>query len=170
MFLTMAVLAIPLMLITWFFQSAGSDEPVVPEVDWQSAVADAKASKAFDVREPAALPAGWRATKARWMEPGQPGTNGDPVPGHTLELGFLSDDQMHFALNQTLSPSGPYVTRVSREGYENGTVEVNGTTWKHYISPDERTHSLVLLDGKVTRMVVSDAGVERLKEFAGLLK
>lgn len=169
MLLTMAVFMVPLALIVWFFQSAGQQQPQVPEVDWQAAVAQAREAKAFSVREPAALPAGWRATKAQWLPAGQVDQSGNPVTAATLELGFLSEDDVHFALDQTTAPSRPYVARVSRQGLEVGPVEVNGTAWTHYLSPDERTHSLVLVEGPVTRVVSSDAGLDRLVDFAGLL-
>ena len=169
MFLTMAVFMIPLALIVWFFQSAGQDRPTVPDADWKGAVAQARASKAFEVMAPKELPAGWQATKASWLKPGQNDASGRGVQGETLELGFLSDDEKYFALNQTVAPSAPYITRATREGYEEGIVQVDGKPWKHYISKDGRTHSLVQVEGKLTRIASSDAGVERIQQFLAVM-
>lgn len=169
MFFTMAVFCIPLVLITWMFQRAGQQEPQVPEVDWQAVVVQADGARQFDVLRPTALPAGWRATKARWLEPGQADGNGNASAGYTLELGFISEDDQYFALNQTTAPSAPFVKRVSRDGREQGQVDVEGRQWTHYQSADGRTHALVLVEGKVSRIVASDAGVERLRQFASLL-
>lgn len=170
MFFTMAVFAIPLALIVWFFQSAGQPAPQVPEADWKSAVARATKAKSFPVMAPAdPLPEGWRATKARWLEKGQPDGKNSVAAGDTLELGFLSPDDEYFALNQTIAPTAPYVTKVTRQGWEAGFQKVGDKTWTEYQSADDRTHSLGLVEGRVTTVVVSDADVEKLKRFAAML-
>lgn len=168
MVLTMLVFMVPILLITWFFQRV-PDEPPIEEVAWTPVVEQAVAAKQFPVVTLAALPEGWRATKARWMTTGQQGPNGDPVAAPTLELGFLSTDGQHFALNQTIAPHAVYLDRVTRQGTEWGTVTVNGQTWQHWVSADERTHSLVFREGTLTRVLVSDAGKDRLVEIAGML-
>lgn len=169
MFLTIAVLMLPVLLITWFFTRT-PDEPPIKEVDWETAVTRAKQADRFDVLTLAALPAGWRATKAVWADLGERLPSGDVSPGATLELGFLSDDERYFAINQTLAPAAPYLTRVTREGTKRDQVEIAGTTWDHYVSADGRTHALVQRQGGLTRALVSDAGRERLVDVAGMLK
>ncbi|MGA4670906.1 DUF4245 domain-containing protein [Propionibacteriaceae bacterium Y1923] len=167
---TIIVLMVPVLLITWFF-TRDPEEPPVTSVDWQSVVAQAQQADEFEVQTLKALPAGWTATKAVWVETGQVLPSGDPAGGPTLELGFLADHQVYFAINQTSAPAAPYLVHVTREGTPVGPVEAAGREWQHYLSADRRTHSLVhTSDAGVTTVLVSDAGVERLSEVAGLLE
>lgn len=169
MFLTIIVLMVPVLLITWLF-TRDPDQPPVSQVDWQTAVSQAKQSGEFDVQTLKELPAGWSATKAAWVETGGSLPSGDPAGGPTLELGFLSADQVYFAINQTTAPAPPYLVHVTREGSPVETLDAAGKQWQHYVSADRRTHSLVhTTDAGVTIVLVSDAGVERLAEVAGLL-
>ena len=169
MFLTRLVLMVPLVLITWFF-TRDPEEPPVQSVDWQAAVAEAQQATDFPVNTIKVLPAGWMATKAAWVPTGEVLPSGATAGGSTLELGFLSENQTYFAVNQTMAPRGPYLGHVTRDGRKIDTVEAAGRTWDHYVSDDQRTHSLVLTtEAGLTIVLVSDAGVERLSEVAGLL-
>lgn len=169
MFLTILVLMVPLVLITWFF-TRDPEQPPVQSVDWQAAVVQAQQADDFPVNTLKALPAGWMATKAAWVPTGEVLPSGATAGGSTLELGFLSENQTYFAVNQTMAPKGPYLGHVTREGAAVGTVEAAGLQWQHYVSADQRTHSLVRTTaGGLTIVLVSDAGVERLREVAGLL-
>jgi len=62
-----------------------------------------------------------------------------------------------------------FVDDVTRQGYADGQSAVGGQTWVRYISPDERTRSLVLTSPKVTTIVVGDTTYEALEAFAGTL-
>lgn len=169
MFLTILVLMVPVVLITWFF-TRDPDAPPVQSVDWQAAVVQAQTADEFEVLTLKALPAGWTATKAASVKTGEVLPSGQLAGGPTLELGFLSENQTYFAVNQTLAPKGPYLLHVTREGNKLDVVETAGKKWDHYVSPDQRTHSLVhTTDAGLTIVLVSDAGVERLSEVAGLL-
>ena len=170
MFLTMAVLMLPVILLVVWTQGRTPDlEPEVPTQNWEAAVRKAVRANEFEVLAPPALPAGWRATKARWMVPGESGPQGDPVPAPTLELGFLGPENTYVALNETIGPKGPYLERVSRSGIEEGKLNIEGTSWVHLVTSDGRTHTLHRSDGQRTVALVSDAGVEVLVMFAGLL-
>lgn len=169
MLLTIIVLMVPVLLITWFFTREPDADPVTA-VDWQAAVTSAQQVDGFDVHTLKAVPAGWVATKAVFVKTGEILPSGDPAGGPTLELGFLSQDQNYFAINQTTAVAAPYLVHVTREGVPVGEVEAAGSTWKHYQSADGRTHSLVTTDETgLTVVLVSDAGVDRLVELAGLL-
>ena len=170
MFLTILVLMIPVLLVTWFF-TRDPEEPPVESVDWQSVIAEAQKADEFAITTIPALPEGWRATKAVWVETGEPLPSGDPAAGPTLELGFLSEDELYFAVNQTPSATAGYLGHVTRAGNKIGQVDMGGRQWDHFVSPDQRTHSLVHQrpDG-VSLVLVSDAGLERLSQVAGLLQ
>lgn len=169
MILTILVLMVPLVLITWFFTKDPEDPPVTP-VNWQAAVADARKDANFPVNTLKVLPAGWVATKAEWIPTGEVLPSGGTAGGSTLELGFLTENQTYFAVNQTMAPKGPYLGHVTREGTSVGTVDAAGKKWEHFVSADQRTHSLVhTTDAGLTIVLVSDAGVQRLTELAGLL-
>ncbi|MGD7732813.1 DUF4245 domain-containing protein [Propionibacteriaceae bacterium G57] len=168
MFLTVAVLMVPVLLITWFF-TRDPEQPPIVDVPWQSTVQTAKTEAGFPVQTLVALPAGWRATKATFVKQGEQLPSGNPADAPTLELGFLSDDEMYFAVNQTSSTSSSYRQQVTRDGIKLDPVKVGDVTWDHYQSPNDRTHSLVRTEGGVTTLLVSDAGVDRLVQLAGML-
>ena len=169
MFLTILVLMVPVLLVTWFF-TRDPEQPPVVAVDWQRVMTQAQQAEGFDVQTLKAVPAGWTATKAVWVETGELLPSGRTAGGPTLELGFLSENQTYYAINQTMSPAGPYLGHVTREGRKLDSVEAASRTWDHYVSDDQRTHSLVhTSESGLTTLLVSDAGVDRLAEVAGLL-
>ena len=50
-----------------------------------------------------------------------------------------------------------------------GKSLIGDESWVRYVSPDERTRSLVRATPEVTTVVVGDTGYEALEAFAGTL-
>lgn len=165
---TLLVIVVPVALIIIFFSRTLPDYPV-QEVDWRPVLAEARKNAPYPVLAPEGLPDTWRATKAVWVAKGEPHLNGDASVRNLWELGFLDPHDVYLSLHQGDARPELFVDDVTRQGYADGQSAVGGQTWVRYISPDERTRSLVLTSPKVTTIVVGDTTYEALEAFAGTL-
>lgn len=165
---TLAVILIPLLVITFFFTRNLDDAPVTV-IDYRSLLAKARQEAPYPVLAPTGLPTSWRATQAVWVPKGDPYLNGEPSARNLWELGFLSPEDVFIAVNQGDLQPGDFIDDKTREGTPDGTSEVNGQRWERRVSPDERTRSLVLASPKVTTIVVGDVSYEGLEAFASTL-
>ncbi len=167
MLLSMAVLLVPILLISWFF-TREPDEPPLENLDWKAAVATARAEADFPVMAPTEVPASWRATSTYWHKPGQ--QVGDrSLAGHEWSLGLLDDNQQHLSLKQSDAPAAAWLRAVMRDGREDGTVRVKDHTWTKWVSADGRTHYLSRAVGDSTVLLAADHDAEALVTFAGML-
>lgn len=165
---SLAVIVIPLVLIAWFFSRNLGDYPV-QEVDYQPLLAQARREAPYPVLAPEGLPATWRPTQATWVPQGQPHLNGQASVRNLWRLGFLDPHDIFISVNQGDQRPEQFVTDRTREGVVDGTSVVGDQSWVRYISPDERTRSLVRTDATVTTVVVGDTSYEALEAFAGTL-
>lgn len=168
MVISLAVLLVPILLIVWFFTRI-PDEPPVPDLEWPKAVAQARQQADFPLLAPRQVPAGWRATKARYVEAGGQWVGKERAAGDRWELGFLTADDVYVAINQSTEKTTPFVRTITGDAKAEGTVTVDGRQWRKMISSQGRTRYLVTeVDGS-TAIVVADAPYSTLVEFAGLL-
>jgi hypothetical protein len=165
---SLAVILIPLAVITIIFTNLPKDHPV-KEVDWKSVLATARKEAPFEVLAPVNLPAGWRATRVTWVPQGQPYLNGEPSPRNLWQVGFLTPDDVFIDLNQGDVRPQDMVDQQSRDGTPDGSSVVGGRTWQRLISPDGRTRSLVLQAPDVTTIVSADLPYEGLEAYASTL-
>lgn len=165
---TLLVIVVPVALIMIFFSRTLPDYPV-QEVDWRPVLAEARKSAPYPVVAPEGLPDTWRPTKVVWVAKGNPHLNGDASVRNLWELGFLDPHDIYISLHQGDARPELFVDDVTRQGYADGQSVVGGQTWVRYLSPDERTRSLVLSSPKVTTIVVGDTTYEALEAFAGTL-
>ena len=140
---SIAVIVIPLVVITYFF-TRSPDTPAVQVVDYRPVLAQAREQAPFPVLAPAAVPQGWQATRASWLKTGQPGIGGAPSPRNLWQLGFLTSDQMYLELDQGDLRGKDLIDDRTRQGLPDGQSEIGGQVWQRMISPDERTRALVL--------------------------
>ena len=96
---SLAVILIPLVIITVLFTDLPEDRPVT-EVDWRPVLATARRDAPFPVLAPTNLPEGWRATQAEWVEVGEPHLDGQPSVRNLWQLGFLNPDDVFIGLDQ----------------------------------------------------------------------
>ena len=165
---SLAVILIPLVIITALFTNLPDDKPVT-EVDWQPVLAVARRDAPFPVLAPNNLPAGWRATQAEWVETGEPFRDGQPSVRNQWALGLLNTDNVFVGLDQgDLQPEN-LVEEQTREGTADGQSTVNGQAWERLLSPDGRTRSLVRREPSVTTIVSGDLTYEALEAYAGTL-
>jgi hypothetical protein len=165
---SLALILIPLVILTVLFTDLPDDRPV-KEVDWRPVLATARRDAPFPVLAPTNLPASWRATQAEWVEVGEPFRNGEPSVRNLWQLGFLNPDDVFIGLDQGDLRADDLVDEQSREGTADGQSTVGGQVWQRLISPDGRTRSLVLRDAKVTTIVSGDLPYAALEAYAATL-
>ena len=165
---SLAVILIPLVVITIIFTNTPKDHPV-KEVDWQPVLATARQEAPFQVLAPANLPTGWRATRVTWVRQGEPYLNGEASPRNLWQIGFLTPANVFIDLNQGDVRPQEVVDQQSRAGTTDGSSVVAGQTWQRLISPDGRTRSLVLRGPDVTTIVTADLPYEALEAYVSTL-
>ena len=165
---SLAVILIPLVLIIWFFSRNLGDYPV-QEVDYQPVLAQARREAPYPVLAPVGLPSTWRPTQVAWVPKGQPHLNDQASVRNLWQLGFLDPSDIYISVNQGDERPEQFVANVTRDGLVDGKSSIGERTWVRYVSPDERTRSLVLAEAKVTTVVVGDTTYEGLEAFAGTL-
>lgn len=168
MLVAMAVLFIPVILITQLFTR--NPEPPVTAIDWQPVAQQAASESEYEVLAPASLPEGWIATRARFIPTGQPVFGGDPAVGDTFQLGFLSPEQRYVGLDQRDVAPEQLIATVTRNGRPDGTIEAQGRTWERMVSDDGRTRSLVSTREGAVTIVSGDLPYEALSAFATTLE
>ncbi len=165
---SLALILIPLVVITVFFTRNLADHPV-NVVDYRAELATARQQAPYPVLAPTGLPTTWRATQAEWVPLGDQYLNDQPSVRNLWELGFLSPDEVFVSVNQGDEAPQDFIEDKTREGLPDGTSTLAGQSWERRISPDERTRALVRSSPEVTTIVVGDTSYEGLEAFASTL-
>jgi hypothetical protein len=165
---SLALILIPLAVITIIFTNTPDDHPV-KEVDWKPVLATAREEAPFEVLAPTNLPNGWRATRVNWVPQGKPYLNGEVSPRNLWQIGFLTPDDVFVDLNQGDVRPEEMVDQQSRDGTPDGTSTVADKTWQRLISSDGRTRSLVLVGSNATTVLTADLPYEALEAYASTL-
>jgi hypothetical protein len=165
---SLAVILIPLLVITFFATRNLGDHPVTV-VDWKPVLEVAREQAPYPVLAPTNLPAEWRATRVTWVKAGDPYLNGAPAVRNTWELGFLAPDDVYIAVNQGDAEAQEFIKDESREGRPDGQSTVNGSPWQRLVTDDDRTRSLVSATPEVTTVVVGDTSYEALEAYTATL-
>ena len=156
MLISMAVLLIPVVLIAWWFTQSADQKPAA--VDVPGSLTRAEAESPFPVLRAGELGAGWTAVRVAWAKEGQPFITADPALGNSWQVGYLSPDEIYYAVLQRDAGASEFTRTMTRDGKAlTGEVQAAGRTWQRYESPDERTRSLVNLDGEVVSIVAARA-------------
>ncbi len=168
MVISMAVLIIPLALITWFFTV--DPEPVVEPVDPGPTLAVAAEESPYPVLSPANLPADWTPTRVAWAADGERWITGEPAVGNSWQLGYLAPNEIYVAVQQRDRATQGFLRDVTREGVPEGsTVGIDGRDWERWVSADDRTRALVWRDGEMVAVVAGDTDFAQLEAFTGTL-
>ncbi|HEY5979599.1 MAG TPA: DUF4245 domain-containing protein [Microlunatus sp.] len=165
---TLLVILVPIVVITIFFSRYLDDYPV-RVVAWQPVLAQAREQAPYPVLAPVGLPSTWRPTQATWAKQGEPWLNDEPSPRNLWQLGYLDPSDVFISVNQGDGRPEAFIDDTTREGIVDGRSAVADQTWIRYVSPDERTRSLVRTTPDVTTIVVGDTTYEALEAFAGTL-
>jgi len=169
MVISLGVLLVPVILLSWWFTRTPASPPV-QTVDWQSVLAQSRTVAPFPLLGPVGLPGTWVATKAEYAKTGEPAVNREAAPGNTWQLGMLSPDQVYVSLTQRDAAGEALVAQISRTGRADGTSTIDGVTWSRWVSADDRTRTLSRVDGSVTTVVSGDLSYVGLEAFASTLR
>lgn len=131
-------------------------------VDPAPVVAMAVAQADFPISAPSGLPAGWRATSARW-EP-TPASGDDPV----LHMGYVTPADEYAQVSQSRDSSAPYLAEQTAKGIPTGSQDVTGRSWQRWEADGRR--SLVLQSAGVTTVVSGSASWDELVALAAALR
>ncbi|HMR48351.1 MAG TPA: DUF4245 domain-containing protein [Arachnia sp.] len=168
MVISMAVLIIPVLLITWFFTQ--TPKPEVEVVDVAPVLAQAEAESPYPILRPVGLPGDWRPIRVAWAADGERWITGEDAVGNSWQLGYLAPNDIYVAIQQRDRSAASFITWVTREGYrEDGTVDAAGLTWERYVSHDGRTRSLIAKDDAMVAAVTGDTDFDQLEAFATTL-
>jgi len=169
MVISLGVLLVPIILISWLFTRTPASSPV-QTIDWQSVLAQSRTVAPYPLLGPVGLPDAWVATKAAWATTGEPAVNREAAPGNTWQLGMLSPDQVYVGLTQRDAAGPALLTQISRSGRPDGTSTVAGVIWSRWVSADDRTRTLSRVDGAVTIVVSADFSYQGLEAFCSTLR
>jgi hypothetical protein len=161
MFIALASLFVPILLIGGLLRFLGGTNPTV--VDTTPAISDAKAANLFVVLVPQGLADGWKPVQATFRHPGDATTA-------ELRLGYLSPAGGQLLLVESNEPAGSLLAQelgdvVSRQG----GVAVNGISWDaSQVHGDER--ALVNVTDSRTIIAVGRSSPEDLTTLVASLR
>ena len=155
------VLAVAVLAVVWIGGGFDSDPVAEPEtVDVEAVARRAADTATYPLLAPSALPAGWRATQARW----------DPT-GQQWHLGLLTDDEAYVGLEQARGvPIAELVESFLGSAEPDGEQVVGGTPWRVYVDTATGRTALLSSDGGVTTMVLGSPPRATLVAFAETLR
>jgi hypothetical protein len=148
-----------ILIISWRPQ-----KEVLPSVDYQAAVANAKLAQTWPILIPETLPKGYNATSARF-EPESYGSTGDV----RWYLGFQTANNEFVSLWQSDGPTKKVVAAASNNAKCDALTEISGTTWSKCETADPLTRAIYKTDGDVTTIVSGTASWNELTSFASSL-
>jgi len=166
MLLSMALIAIPLLLIVLFFpHDTKKPGDQVQTVDYTIPLAQARRAVPFAVLVPEGLPTGWRATSLHT----------DLAAGAPLrwELGFATPDGEYVVLDQVSGGTGVDGVLATKApgAVAGGKVTVGGVEWQTYDGSGRRALVRTVAGNAPVGIVVAGTGsLGELELFAGALK
>lgn len=169
----MAIILVPILLITWLLTNNLGDYPV-EKVDWQPVLERARDDADWPVAAPVGLPEegrqAWVPTRVSWVKAGARATGGDPSPRNHWRVGMLSPGDIYFEVNQADGDPALFVAEVTRDGEKVGEEAINGRPWERWESADGRTRSLLLRSDPTVTLVTADEEFSALQQFARTLQ
>jgi hypothetical protein len=161
MFIALASLFVPILLIGGLLRALGGTNPIV--VDTTAAISDAKAANLFVVLVPQGLDGGWKPVQAIFRRTGE-GTTAE------LRLGYLSPAGGQLLLVESNEPAGSLLAQeLGNDVSPQGEVAVNSTTWDaSQVHGDER--ALVNTTDSRTIIVVGRSSADDLTRLAASLR
>ncbi|MBB1509607.1 DUF4245 domain-containing protein [Tessaracoccus sp. MC1756] len=168
MIISLAVIAVPVLLVIIFFTSTPKEE--VEPIDLGPFITRAEAESPFPVLVAGNPGAGWVPVRAAWAQKGQPWITTEPAVGNSWQVGYLSPDEIYYGVLQRDESARELVRSGTREGNEIGEeTTLAGRDWSRYESKDGRTRSLVNEQDGVTTVVSADTDFPELEAFTSTL-
>lgn len=135
-------------------------EQTVSTVDYQQVVQQARTATDVPLLAPKSLPAGWRATSARF--------DSGPDDVGTWHLGVLTDDDEYVGVEQTPLSIDRAVDRWASGSEESGSAQVAGQVWSVRAGPDDRI-TYVLREGDSTTLINGTVSQAQLEDYISSL-
>jgi hypothetical protein len=158
MAMSMIALLIPIAIVVAIFRFGGGEDVQVQ--DTTPAFAEARASKAFPVAEPAGLADGWRSISAVFRP---------DESGAVLRVGYLAPSGGTAQLVESDQPTDRLLpAELGDHMTSRGTAEVAGRSWQLF-EVRNGEHALVDLAPDRTIIVVGGADLAELRELAASL-
>lgn len=139
-----------------------------PAVDAAAVAGQAGRQSGLPLSVPVGLPEGWKATTARY------GPSTDDLP--TWMAGWQTPSGTFVAIRQTKTATPGWVQAATAQGVEQGTVDVDGTTWSKQYSRQRGQTSLVDVPTAtgpghdVATVVTGTAGLGEIEQFVRALQ
>jgi Protein of unknown function (DUF4245) len=165
---SLALILIPLVVITVLFTELPKDHPV-EVIDPQPVLAEARQEAPYPVLAPANLPEDWRPIRVDWVPKGEPYLNGEPSLRNMWRLGYLNPDGVYVAVMQGDLEAEDFISAETRDGVADGQSTISGQIWERRVSADDRSRFLVRHEPAVTTIVEGDTSYAALEAFAATL-
>ncbi len=134
-----------------------------PAVDAASVVSDAVTQSGLALEAPVGLPAGWKATSARY------GKSTDDIV--TWQGGWTTPDGGFVALRQAKAVSSKWIAQATTQGVVDGSVNAAGRTWeKRYDSAHGTTSLVDEHEGALSTVVAGTAPLSDVLLFTNALR
>jgi hypothetical protein len=158
----MSLLLIAAIWLLSRFQHHDPTNPT-PTVSYSVPLSQARAEAPFAVLAPHPVPAGWRATSARWDGAG---------PVVTWHLGFLTasgGNAAYVGLDQSNDVPQEFVAATTSADQPGPAVTIGGVAWRTFTSSDGDETALVRHGNGATTIVSGTAGKSVLEGYAASL-
>jgi len=142
------------------FNVVDQPEPVVRDIDYADALAEARDTLPYDVLAPGRLPDGWRATSAR-TRLGE---------GATWHLGLVTAAGNYAAVEESDGSRRAFVARFAGGSRPAGETTIDGDPWRRLRGGDPDPRALVRTAGGVTTVVTGTGRWRELEQLAGSLR
>lgn len=135
-------------------------DPVVRDVQYPAALANAQPGVDYDLAGPDPLPRGWRVTSAR---------AGQEDGAVTWHLGMITAEGAYAAVEQTDGPRHDLTQRNADAASVAGSARIGRLLWQRLEGGDPEPRALVRTSGPVTTMVAGNASWTELRRLAASL-
>jgi hypothetical protein len=144
--------------LTWF-QRTGTPDPT-PTVSYRAALTAAQADAPFHILAPKPAPVGLRATSVSWKGAGRT---------VSWQVGFLTPQNEFVGLYQGNGPAAEFVHASTPATQPEGTVTIDGMSWRVLSEPSQGETAFVRTTPGVTVVVTGTASESDLRAFASSL-
>ena len=136
------------------------DVDAAPMVDYTTAAAAARVDAPFEVLAPEQLPAGWRATSARYTR----------EPTAHWHLGVLTDEDDYVGLEQIVDDADDALAAFSADTSAVGSTAITGQRWQVWADASGTETTLVRSSGELSILVTGTAPRDVLVGFIESLR
>lgn len=156
----MAVIAVIILALYGVgkFFTDNPDQPV-STVDYEQTIAQAQPSTEVGLLAPDPLPAGWRATSARFAR---------SDTGGSWHLGILTAADEYVGVEQTPLSTSSAIERWAADSEDAGSAEVAGKVWQVRAGPGDRI-AYVTREGARTTLVNGTVSQPELEDYISSL-